>query len=62
VEPPRGAGGFGWDPVVVPDGAGGRTLAELAEDESGKEAFSSRGHAWRELVRRLVLDSRPSAH
>jgi non-canonical purine NTP pyrophosphatase (RdgB/HAM1 family) len=54
VLPPRGAGGFGWDPVIVPDGAGGRTLAELAADEAGKEAFSSRGHAWRELTRLLA--------
>jgi non-canonical purine NTP pyrophosphatase (RdgB/HAM1 family) len=60
VLPPRGAGGFGWDPVVVPDGAGGRTLAELAEDAGeGKEAFSARGHAWRELVRLLAEAAAP---
>ena len=52
VLPPRGDGGFGWDPVVVPDGAGGRTVAELAA-AGDKETFSSRGHAWRALVQRL---------
>jgi len=55
VLPPRGDGGFGWDPVVVPDGAGGSTVAELAA-AGDKESFSSRGVAWRELVRRLTAD------
>jgi non-canonical purine NTP pyrophosphatase (RdgB/HAM1 family) len=60
VLPARGTGGFGYDPVVVPDGAGGRTLAELAEDAGeGKEAFSARGHAWRELVRLLAEAAAP---
>lgn len=58
VLPPRGDGGFGWDPVVVPDGAAGRTVAELA-DAGDKEAHSPRGEAWRELARRLGDASTP---
>jgi non-canonical purine NTP pyrophosphatase (RdgB/HAM1 family) len=30
---PRGDGGFGWDKVFCPDGYGGRTRAELNEEE-----------------------------
>jgi non-canonical purine NTP pyrophosphatase (RdgB/HAM1 family) len=30
---PRGGGGFGWDQIFCPDGYGGRTRAELNEDE-----------------------------
>jgi dephospho-CoA kinase len=51
VLPPRGDGGFGWDPVVVPAGED-RTLAELGDAD--KDAFSPRGRAWRELRRRLA--------
>jgi non-canonical purine NTP pyrophosphatase (RdgB/HAM1 family) len=50
VLPPRGAGGFGWDPVFVADGEE-RTNAELAAGE--KDATSPRGRAWAELARRL---------
>jgi XTP/dITP diphosphohydrolase len=39
---PRGAGGFGYDPVFVAD-SGGRTAAELSPDE--KDAVSHRGRA-----------------
>jgi XTP/dITP diphosphohydrolase len=46
---PRGAGGFGYDPLFVPDdGPGdGRTMAELSDDE--KDAISHRGRAARAL-------------
>lgn len=44
---PRGSGGFGYDPVLVPDG-GCRTTAELAADE--KDAISHRGQAFRALA------------
>jgi len=46
----RGAGGFGYDPVFVPDDdvAGGRTMAELSQGE--KDAISHRGRAARELL------------
>jgi len=43
---PAGAGGFGYDPVFVPDGEA-RTMAELADAE--KDAISHRGHAVRAL-------------
>lgn len=43
---PRGAGGFGYDPVFVPEG-GGRTAAELTPAE--KDAVSHRGRAFRSL-------------
>ena len=45
---PRGQGGFGYDPIFVPDEAPGRTMAELSDDE--KDAISHRGHAARALL------------
>jgi XTP/dITP diphosphohydrolase len=45
---PRGAGGFGYDPVFLPDGAPGRTMAELNPDE--KAALSHRGQALRRIA------------
>ena len=44
---PRGDGGFGYDPLLVPDG-GTRTTAELAAQE--KDAISHRGQAFRALA------------
>ncbi len=44
---PRGDGGFGYDPVFVPDGSD-RTAAQLSPDE--KDAVSHRGRALRQLV------------
>ena len=45
---PRGGGGFGYDPALVPDDPGdGRTMAELAPAE--KDAISHRGRAARAL-------------
>jgi XTP/dITP diphosphohydrolase len=44
---PRGEGGFGYDPLFVPDEADGRTMAELADAE--KDAISHRGRAARAL-------------
>jgi XTP/dITP diphosphohydrolase len=45
---PRGEGGFGYDPLFLPDGDhGGRTMAELSDPE--KDAISHRGRAAREL-------------
>ena len=44
VETPRGAGGFGYDPMFVPDGET-RTMAELTPAE--KDALSHRGRAMR---------------
>jgi XTP/dITP diphosphohydrolase len=48
---PRGDGGFGYDPVLVPDG-GTRTCAELSPAE--KDAISHRGRAFRALAPRLA--------
>jgi XTP/dITP diphosphohydrolase len=43
----RGNGGFGYDPVFLPDAYPGRTLAEVSEEE--KNAVSHRGNAMRAL-------------
>lgn len=40
---PRGTNGFGYDPLFMPDGFGGRTFAELLPGE--KNAISHRGRA-----------------
>lgn len=48
----RGANGFGYDPVFVPAGAGGRTFAEMTADE--KNALSHRGRAFRALAALLA--------
>jgi XTP/dITP diphosphohydrolase len=47
---PRGDGGFGYDPVFVPDGPdiGARTAAQLSPAE--KDAVSHRGRALRLLL------------
>jgi XTP/dITP diphosphohydrolase len=49
----RGTRGFGYDPVFVPGdaSAGGRTMAELTDEE--KDAISHRGRAARALLARL---------
>ena len=48
---PRGAIGFGYDPVFVPAEGDGRTFAEL--DPTEKNAISHRGRAFRSLAERL---------
>jgi XTP/dITP diphosphohydrolase len=45
---PRGDGGFGYDPVFVPDEGDGRTFAEMAAVD--KHAISHRGRAFRALA------------
>jgi XTP/dITP diphosphohydrolase len=48
IDAPRGSGGFGYDPIFVPDGET-RTTAELTPAE--KDAISHRGKAFRALAR-----------
>ena len=51
---PRGSGGFGYDPIFVPQGEHQRTMAELSPEE--KNAISHRGRAVRSLGHRLRAD------
>jgi XTP/dITP diphosphohydrolase len=52
---PRGGHGFGYDPIFVPDGSGGRTLAELSATE--KNSISHRGRALRAFAEKLRSSS-----
>jgi non-canonical purine NTP pyrophosphatase (RdgB/HAM1 family) len=47
---PRGAGGFGWDSLFIPDGSD-RTFAEMSPGE--KDRISHRRRAWEDLAPRL---------
>jgi XTP/dITP diphosphohydrolase len=47
----RGSGGFGYDPLFLPDKAPGKRMAELGADE--KHAISHRGRAMRALLAQL---------
>ncbi|MEW6583299.1 MAG: RdgB/HAM1 family non-canonical purine NTP pyrophosphatase [Actinomycetota bacterium] len=49
---PRGTGGFGYDPVFIPDGEA-RTMAEMTAAEKG--AISHRGRAARRLAAAMGL-------
>lgn len=55
VTEPRGGGGFGYDPIFVPEGDG-RTMAELTAEE--KDAISHRGKAFRALIPALRMLAR----
>jgi XTP/dITP diphosphohydrolase len=48
AEQPRGEGGFGYDPVFMPDDGDGRTFAEMTTAE--KHHRSHRGRAFRALA------------
>jgi XTP/dITP diphosphohydrolase len=50
IREPRGTNGFGYDPILVPEG-GTRTCAELTAAE--KDAISHRGRAFRALAAEL---------
>lgn len=50
---PRGTGGFGYDPIFVPEGER-RTMAELSPGH--KDAISHRGRAFRRLEELLRAD------
>lgn len=47
---PRGGGGFGWDPIFLPEG-GERTFGELSDDE--KDTVSHRSRAWDDFLRKI---------
>ena len=55
AEAARGGGGFGYDPVFVPDGGGGSSYAEMSLSE--KAALSHRGAAFRSLAASLLSRS-----
>ena len=48
---PSGAGGFGYDSVFIPTAGGGKTFAEMGDEE--KNAISHRGAAFRSLKEHL---------
>lgn len=56
---PRGERGFGYDPVFIPAGGGGRTFAEMGPDE--KHAISHRGRAAHQLRRSISQVSTTSS-
>ena len=56
---PRGAGGFGYDPVFLPDDTAGYTMAELTLKE--KNAISHRGKALAALHDQLLAADEPIA-
>jgi XTP/dITP diphosphohydrolase len=61
LEAPRGTGGFGYDPVFLPDGWD-RTSAEV--DQATKDAASHRGKAFRALrpaIEQWARGARPEA-
>ncbi len=47
-----GSGGFGYDPLFLPDEAPGQSMAELSPD--AKNAISHRGRAFRQLATRFA--------
>jgi XTP/dITP diphosphohydrolase len=51
TDEPRGAQGFGYDPVFAPAAAGGETFAEM--EPARKHALSHRGQALRTLAVRM---------
>jgi len=52
ADAPRGTGGFGYDPIMVPVEGDGRTFAEMTDAD--KHVLSHRGRAFRSLVPHLL--------
>ena len=52
ADAPIGIGGFGYDPIFIPDEGDGRTFAQMEPSE--KHAISHRGRALRSLVEHLT--------
>ncbi len=50
IDSPRGAQGFGYDPLFLPNGES-RTVAELSDSE--KNAISHRGNALKDLLSKI---------
>jgi len=57
VRVPRGSGGFGYDPIFLPDGFD-QTTAEMTVE--AKDAISHRGRAFRALTPFITLVARPA--
>jgi XTP/dITP diphosphohydrolase len=53
---PRGTGGFGYDPLFLPDAVEGRTMAELTLKQ--KNAISHRGDALRAFLKKVKTGRR----
>lgn len=51
TDEPRGDEGFGYDPVFMPDGGGGRTFGEMPSEQ--KNALSHRARAFQGLATML---------
>ena len=54
IRAPRGSGGFGYDPIFLPDGFG-QTTAEMTAE--AKDAISHRGRAFRALTPFIIAAS-----
>lgn len=58
IDEPRGSGGFGYDPLFIPERVPERTMAELTPEE--KNVISHRGqalHAFLPLLRAAIEDA-----
>lgn len=51
----RGDGGFGYDPIFMPDDGDGRSFAQMSTQE--KQAISHRGRAFRALLETLDVNA-----
>jgi XTP/dITP diphosphohydrolase len=57
IRSPRGSGGFGYDPIFLPDGFD-QTTAEMTAE--AKDAISHRGRAFRALTPFITAVSKPA--